>query len=963
MNASFLAKLTASMVTLVALASLATAQNGWTTRGFTYTRTAANQSENKLNLSNVNTGTFGKLFARQVDGQIYGQPLVVPKVTVNGGTFNVVYVTTQHDSVYAFDADNAANSQPLWHVNFLNAANNVTTIPYYNLSTQSNITPEIGITSTPAIDTVGQTIYVVARTLEGDPNIDASYHQRLHALDLRTGAEKFGGPVELAASVPGIGAGSVNNTITYNCRTQNQRPALVLWQGRLYISSASHGEVGPFHGWILGYDAATLKLTSSFCATPNSHAGGFWSSGGAFPIGSGGDLYATTGNGPYVPATGSWGDSILRLDAKTLKVKDSFTPYDQLDLANWDYDLGINSAILIPGTSYLVNGSKTGKVYVVDGSKMGGFNAAGDNQIVQWWWACTGLTFGEPTFWQGGANGNYMYIWSSADALKMYKWTGTNFITTPVATSTYKVPSSPGGMLAVSSSGSNANTAIVWATTPVSGNAYKSTVPGMLRAYNAMTLKEIWNSQMTAFDDYGNLAKFNPPIVINSKVYVPTFSNQLVVYGLLPKVTPPAVGLTAEPGNNQVALTWPTVPGAASESYTIYRGAPNGPFAVIGTASNTLSYIDTTAVDGTTYGYYVVSKNAYGTGPKSNVAIVTPVAYTTAKGTGLEAQYYADPDVNHHFTTPVLTEIDSKVNFNWGTAAPVAGVDPAHFSATWRGSLIAPTTGFYSFQLMAQDGTRLWVKGQKVIDDWNTGLTTSNSAPILLLANKPYPIQLEYYGNTGSNKVSLDWLAPGTAGYTTLPQSALVPYGAGGSAIEGPVDLTSQFNLDAISTLANPSDGDIGYLGQTMAAELLPTTLTTGTNPGMQFLLGPQYDGAMNMIVCDGRTIPVPVRLGAKVSLLGCAVGGEAGGYFILNYADGLTSILPVSFTDWDSPFARHGESVAVRMLSRHNTMGLVPAVTTLFQYDLPVDPTRTLVSISLPLEDDMRLLAISVRK
>ncbi len=241
-------------------------------------RTGQNLNETILNTTNVNSASFGKLFSQPVDGQVYAQPLYLSGITVNGASHNVVFVATEHDTVYAFDADSngGANASPLWKASMLTAAHGAatgaTTVSANFIG--SDISPEAGITGTPVIDPTSSTLYVVSKSMENGNAV-----QRLHALDVTTGLEKSGSPIAITATVAGTGNGSVNGKITFDQLWENQRPALLLLNGIVYIGFAAHGDNGPWHGWILGYNAATLKQTGAYCASPNGTGSGFWMSG------------------------------------------------------------------------------------------------------------------------------------------------------------------------------------------------------------------------------------------------------------------------------------------------------------------------------------------------------------------------------------------------------------------------------------------------------------------------------------------------------------------------------------------------------------------------------------------------------------------------------------------------------------------------------------------------------------
>jgi len=293
-------------------------------------RTGQNLNESVLNTSNVNVGSFGKLFWRTVDGQVYAQPLYVPNLPVGGTTRNVVYVATQHDSVYAFDADDPAQALPLWHVNL------GTPVPSQDICIISgdtdprdcpylDINPEIGITSTPVIDSNAGIIYVVART----KNSNSTYHFFLHALDIRSGNEQLGGPVEITGQVTGSGVGSSGGVLAFAPLFHLQRPGLLLMNGVVYVAFGSVGDIGNFHGWMMGYDATTLQQTTIFNATPDGSDGGIWEAGLGLTGDGSNNIYVTTGNGTFdANVSGKdYGDSMLKMStASGLAVSDYFTP-------------------------------------------------------------------------------------------------------------------------------------------------------------------------------------------------------------------------------------------------------------------------------------------------------------------------------------------------------------------------------------------------------------------------------------------------------------------------------------------------------------------------------------------------------------------------------------------------------------------------------------------------------------
>ncbi|HZP83263.1 MAG TPA: chitobiase/beta-hexosaminidase C-terminal domain-containing protein, partial [Chthonomonadaceae bacterium] len=503
-------------------------------------RTGANLQETLLTTQNVNTAQFGKLFARAVDGQIYAQPLYLSNVNIGGKQRNVVFVATLHNTVYAFDADAPDASAPLWQINLGTSVDILTAFG----SAMKEIDKEIGIVGTPVLSPETGLLYVVAATQDAN---GGPYHQLLYALNIYTGQPMKGSPIEIAGSVNGKGAGSSGGVLAFNPLKHLQRSALLLLNGVVYITFCSHGDQGPYHGWVFAYDAATLEQAGIFCTTPDGTQGGIWMSGQGPAADADGHLYLMTGNGSFNAdqTTGrDYGDSFLklRLEDSTFQVLDSFTPYNQAVLSAGDTDLGSSGPALLPGTPLIVGGGKDGFLHLIDRTAMGGYNSLDNSQIVQSFKATNGHIHGSPVYWNG-PNGPMIYLWGENDALKAFRLVNGVFATTPAFRSAMYAPRGmPGGMLAISANGSTAGTGILWASLPFSGDANMQTQPGLLRAFDASTLTELWNSrQNAARDDLGNFAKFCCPTIANGKVYLATFSNQLVVYGLfvpMPQITP-----------------------------------------------------------------------------------------------------------------------------------------------------------------------------------------------------------------------------------------------------------------------------------------------------------------------------------------------------------------------------------------------------------------------------------------
>jgi hypothetical protein len=498
-------------------------------------RTGLNPQEIQLKPTNVNKSSFGKLFTQPVDGQVYTQPLYVPHLPIAGGIHNVVFVATEHDSVYAFDAD--SYQVPLWHVTFLDPSAGITTVSKEDAGYCKQIEPEIGVTDTPVIDLSTNTIYMVAMTKQLSGEGDR-FFQELHALDLTTGAEKFGGPCTIQASVPGTGDGAAADVL--NPRSYKTRSGLALVNGVVYVSFTSHCDFnnwGTYHGWMVGYNAsAVTQQMGVFNVTPDGNEGAIWSSGDAPSVDENGNLYVETSNGTFDADKGGrdYSDSILRIGGAgtpSLTVADYFTPANQEDLSDSDQDVGSAGQILLPGSyagpghPHLLTGAdKTGEIYLLDRDNLGGYRKGnqGSDAAVQEFHAAP-LTNGQCFMTPACFNG-FVYWSMVADHLKAYRLSRGRY-QTKSSSETRETFAYPGCVPSVTSNG-NKN-GIVWAIQP--GKT------AILRAYDAANLgRELYNSaQNSERDSTGSPNnKFTPPTIVNGKVYVPT-TNSLVVYGLL----------------------------------------------------------------------------------------------------------------------------------------------------------------------------------------------------------------------------------------------------------------------------------------------------------------------------------------------------------------------------------------------------------------------------------------------
>jgi hypothetical protein len=482
-------------------------------------RSGVNLSETLLTTSNVNVKTFGKLFTAKVDGYIFAQPLYLSNLSIAGGIHNVIYVATAADSVFAFDADNGSL---LWSRNYGKP------VPSSVIGTE-NILVQVGIISTPVIDPSTQTMYVVTKTYENNVQLF-----RLHALDITTGSEKLGGPVVISASVNGSGSGNDGNGhVTFQAAQENQRVAVTLANGVIYLAFASHEDLAPYHGWVLGYSASTLTQLYVFNDTPNGSAGGIWQSGQGLLVDANTNLYFMVGNGTADAQSGGsdFGEGFIKLSAN-LTPLDYFIPNDFDNLNSRDLDVSSGGPISIPGTPYIAGEGKQGVLYVVDTTNMGHYNAS-QNPIHQQFTVGKGI-WGSPLFWNN-ASSPTLYVWNNADVLKAFRWSNGFFQTSPAAQGSIVLPGGAlGGALALSSNGNASGTNILWASVPLQDPDHALS-DSQLIAYDATNVaNELWNTrQNQARDDVGNWAKFVAPTVANGKVYMATHSGQLVVYGLL----------------------------------------------------------------------------------------------------------------------------------------------------------------------------------------------------------------------------------------------------------------------------------------------------------------------------------------------------------------------------------------------------------------------------------------------
>jgi uncharacterized repeat protein (TIGR03806 family) len=853
------------------------------------TRQGQNTNETLLTLANVNTTTFGKLFSYSVDGAIYGEPLILTNVTIPGqGVHDVVYVVTEHDSVYAFDANSDAgtNGGLLWQTNLGISAVTPNNDFGNRYGAYHDLVPEVGATGTPVIDPVSGTIYLDAFTHEGT-NV---YFHRIHALDVTTGQERSYSPVVVTASVPGTGVEGNGSVVTFVPELQLQRPAMTLAGGVLYASYGSYADSDPYHGWIIAYNPANLaKLTNGiFCTTPNATVpafgtnageGAIWMGGNGLSVDSNNILYFETANGSFqnTNAMGpDYGDSFMKLSTTNgLAVRDYFTPSDQASMQSYDADLGSGGPLLLPDSvgstnhPHLITGAgKNGRIYLVDRDQMTTgnvhYSTANDNAIVQESANGTiGSAFASPAYFN-----HLLFYQGDYDVTKSFMITNGVFNFTPASQSSTSF-SYHGSTPVVSANGTN--NGIVWV---IQADDYASAGPATLHAYNATNLaQELYNSsQNLTRDNPGAAVKFTVPTVADGKVYVGT-AFALSVFGVQVFLNTPVIAPDGGAFTNAVMVSLTDGSPGVSIYYTLDKSAP--------TAGSTLYTGPFLLTSNAVVRAVAVEPGAINSGI-ANASFVNTAA--TGAGTGLLAQYYANTFPTNAFTGSPLVRTDAVLNFNWTTNSPDPSIPKTNYTVHWTGSIQPQFNETYTLYTTADDGIRLYVNGQLLINDWVDQTATTMSASIPLAAQQLYSIEMDYYHHTNANpQAILSWSSPSTT-LAVIPQTQLYPY----SNPPPTVMLTSpasnsSYNASASVTLTAEADAPynpVGVVNFYANANFLggvtnaPYTLTaTGLDAGSYALTAVAIDGSglsstsapVNITVSAGSGQPYGLTSNAPV--------------------------------------------------------------------------------------------------
>jgi hypothetical protein len=684
----------------------------YTQRGGT-NRQGVYDNEIYLTPSNVNSTQFGNLFSYNVDGAVAAQPLYMPNVSIPGhGILNVLYVVTQHDGVYAFNTASSSN-QPLWYVSLINPANGVTSVP---ISAQgcANVSgyTEIGIEGAPVIDATTNTMYLVAKTQETiEGSSSYNYVFRLHALDITTGAEKFGGPAVITASVLSNGT-----QVTLNTQNDQQRPALLESNGSIFMAFGSNGCDRNAHGWVLAYGASTLQQQAVFNTSPAAPWGSsLWMGGIGLAGDPSGNIYFVTANGNYNIYQGGsdWGDSVIKMNltGSTLDVVDSFTPFNQATMAQEDLDLGSGGAVLLPPQSsgpenLLVAAGKTGTIYLLNCADLGGYNST--DKVVQELPGAVAAVFGAPVYWNSA-----IYFAARNDEIKAFPFVNGVITTPPVETVN---PYTLNGVPAISANGNNDG--ILWLVRNLNSTSNVT----MLSAFNASTLQanlvEIYDTQQNSSRDaLGSVPHFATPLVANGIVYLGT-NTQVKAYGLFPKLTTAAGNLQSGTVNTPISITAQAVnvyseAGIAGVPVTFSDGGAGGTFSPATVATNSSGNAVTSYTLPKTMGSVTISAASTGyttatfsetaiAGPAAKITTVTGFNQSGTVGTTLPSAIIAKVTdaYGNAVSNAQVTFADAGYN---GTFEPNPAVSAANGQASTTFTL--PTTAVNKLSVTASSGS------------------------------------------------------------------------------------------------------------------------------------------------------------------------------------------------------------------------------------------------------------------
>jgi hypothetical protein len=877
-------------------------------------RTGQNTNETVLNTSNVNVNQFGKRVTYPVDGQVYAEPLFMPGLTINGTTHNVVFVVTEHDSVYAFDADQTTPTQPLWHTSYL--TNGAT--PVANTDVACNdMVPEIGITGTPVIDKNTNTMYLVAFTKE-----NGNLVYRLHAVDITTGLDKTGSPITIQGSVTGTGQGSVNGKVAFNPHYERQRSALLLDNGQIYMSFGSFCDNAPYHGWIMSYNSQ-LQQTAIYNNTPNGLGGGIWGAGNALAADDSGNIYTISGNGDFNMNTGgpNLGDAFIKLNPQ-LQVLDYFEPFNQVCLQQADADLGSGGPLLIPGTNLHIGAGKEGRIYVVNDSNMGKYTVDPNlscaatsterqrtniDKVVQELPPGTmGGDYSTPAYWNGT-----VYFTGANDHIKAFSFSNGTLSSTPIS-QTPETFTFTGGGSVISSNSTAPNTGILWTIDP-------HTIA--LRAYDATNLsKELYNStQNSSRDKLDSFVKFTVPTVADGEVFVPT-QTSLTIYGLLPTTTPtPTATSISTPGPISTPTPSPTAFNNAGISNDTAPGSAN--------------------FDG--------ARNSYSTQTLQNVGL-----------NGGDNAFYN----NMVFTWPDAISGAPDNYIPRGQTIPVTPVGNANILGFLGSSTGGPSSGKATINYT--DGSRQTITIG--FSDWTLGggknpISFGNGEmETLPYRNTPNGQQLVtcyiFYTDTAmqTGKIPQSVTLPTTTIGGTMHIFAIAT--KAGTVATNPSPSVAYNNVGTSDDRAPGTgnfDGKNSYSSQaTQAAGLIPGASVNVYGTTFNW---PAADPAFaNNYAARGQVIPVtPLSNAGTLAFLGSSTGGNTGGIATVTYTDGSTQKITLVFNDWalsaGNVSTSSGNLIAISTPYRNTPTGKQTMNTYMFYSEFALQAGKTLQSVTLP--------------
>ena len=857
-------------------------------------RTGNHSTETILNTNNVKQSTFGKRVTYPVDGQIYAQPLFLPNITIQGTKHNVVYVATEHDSIYAFDADATKASAPLWHTSFINAPR-VVSPSNTDLSCQDMI-PEDGLSGTPVIDRNTGTLYAVVLTKE-----NGTFVYRLHALDIATGREKAGSPIIIQASVAGKGAGSVNGRVAFLPLRERQRASPLLANGKVYIAWGSFCDNNPYHGWIMSYsyNGSHFQQVNVYNDTANSTRGGIWGAGGAMSADSSGNIYYVSGNGGFDANTGGadYGDSFVKLNAQ-LQVQDYFTPFNQQCLDAEDADLGSGGPLLLPGQNRIISAGKEGRIYVINTANMGHYNTIAnvcsnqsrtniDHVVQELPPATIGGLFSNATYWKSASGQQYVYFAGAHDHTKAFALTNGTLSARP-SSNTSESFGFTGGNPTISSNNGAAGTGILWTVDPTPA----------LRAYDATNLsKEIYNSaQNSARDGLDSYVKFAAPTVANGEVFVGTKSS-LDIFGLVSKTTPPTGGYNNAGVSNDStpqAANYDTIGSSYSAQALQTAGITPGKSII----SHNFTFIWPNANAGTNDNYLAQGQQIAITPVKQADHLALLGSATNGASSGTATITYTDGSTQTF--TLGLTD--------WAVGSPSFGntvVATMSYRNSGKGRQAIPVYLFSSSVALQAGKTIKTVTLPKTV-------TGGQLHVFAITTGSPNTLTYNNVGITDDSNV-------GSGNY------------------DGVHDSYSAQALQSVGLNAGDNAFD-------------PTRTVVFTWPDVQAGTPENYQAA-------GQIIPVtPAPNATILAFLGSATNGASAGTATIKYTDGSTQTFTLGFSDWTlnggTGQPSYGNEISYTTSYRNNahlTNGKDTIQTYVFYSSVNLEAGKQVASVTLP--------------